>query len=123
MLLSVFLHTDPTSSPVNITAEALSSTVIRVLWGEVPAIDQNGIIRGYSVEYEPLEEGSGSTTINVINSETTLSGLQEYMLYNISVRAFTNVGPGPYSSPVTVITDEDCEFTTWPVLYILAVYS
>ena len=116
------MHTDPTSFPVNITAEAVSSTRIEVFWGQVPAIDRNGIICGYSVEYEPLEEGSGSTTINVADIGTTLAFLQEYMLYNISVRAFTNVGPGPYSSPVTVITDEDCEFSIG-VLYILAVYS
>ena len=35
--------------------------------------------------------------------------LQEYVNYTISVRAYTNAGAGPYSDPVTVLTNEDGE--------------
>ena len=36
-----------------------------------------------------------------------LTELEEYVEYNISVRAYTSVGPGPYSEEVTERTDED----------------
>ena len=35
-----------------------------------------------------------------------LIDLDEYVNYTISVRAFTNAGAGPYSDPVTVLTNE-----------------
>ena len=78
-------------------------------WEEVPAIDRNGIIVTYEVVFESVERNSTPKKQNVTASSrgTTLAGLQEYVRYNISVRASTSVGPGPYSTPLTVITDED----------------
>ena len=39
---------------------------------------------------------------------TNLTGLEEYVEYNITVRAYTSVGPGPYSDPpITERTMED----------------
>ena len=66
-------------------------------WTEVPEIDQNGIITQYEVMYEPLMTFGGHTTVNTTNLSITLMDLQEYLEYNISVRAYTSVGPGPYS--------------------------
>ena len=78
-------------------------------WEEVPAIDQNGIIINYEVEYEPLQftEELSTRTINAADLAVAIVGLEEYVEYNISVRAYTSVGPGPYSDPVTERTDED----------------
>ena len=36
-----------------------------------------------------------------------LTGLEEYVEYNISVRAYTRAGSGPHSDPVTKMTDMD----------------
>ena len=69
-------------------------------WTEVPEIDQNGIITEYEVMYEPLMTFGGlitTLTVNTTNLSITLMDLQEYLEYNISVRAYTSVGPGPYS--------------------------
>ena len=81
-------------------------------WEEVPAIDRNGIIVTYEVVFESVERNSTPKKQNVTASSrgTTLAGLQEYVRYNISVRASTSVGPGPYSTPLTVITDEDGKY-------------
>ena len=92
----------------------LSSTEIGVSWEEVPAINQNGIITMYEVQYIPLEIFGGqiSTTTVTVNVATTLlnlTGLEEYVEYNISVRAYTSAGPGPYSDPVAERTLEDGE--------------
>ena len=77
-----------------------------------PPIDQNGIITGYQLSYEPLTGVRGAVSLNLsaLSSGITLSGLDEFVSYNISVRAFTSVGPGPYSIPLTRVTDEDCKF-------------
>ena len=91
---------------------AESSTTIAVMWEEVPPIDQNGVITIYEVMYTPLETFGGtleSDTVNVSRSELSvnLTGLEEYVNYNISVRAYTSVGAGPYSVAMTVLTLQD----------------
>ena len=92
------------------TATAVSSTEIEVSWEEVPAIDENGLITVYEVLYTPLMTFEGqisSSTTNTSQLITTLTGLQEYVEYSISVRAYTSVGPGPYSDGVVERTFED----------------
>ena len=91
----------------------LSSTEIRVSWDEVPAIDQNGVITMYEVQFEPLQtfnETIFTNSVNITNTSmmyTVLMDLEEYVEYNISVRAYTSEGPGPYSDPVSDRTLED----------------
>ncbi len=88
------------------TATVLSSTEIQVNWTEVAEIDQNGVITEYEVMYEPLMTFGvlNTTTIRTINLFTVLFGLEKYVEYNISVRAYTRVGPGPYSVGIIKIT-------------------
>ena len=78
-------------------------------WEEVLAIDENGIIICYEIQFEPLEFTSVlmTDTINTTNLSAVITGLQEYVENNISVRAYTIIGPGPYSDPVTERTLED----------------
>ena len=93
-----------------------SSTEIRVSWEEAPAIDQNGEITVYEVQYEPLETFGGQISTSTVNTSMlsiNLTGLQEFVDYNISVRAYTSAGPGPYSDPVTERTLEDGEWQKW----------
>ena len=83
-----------------------------VRWNEVPPISQNGEIVGYDLVYEPLETFNGAIGLTFVNNlpalsaGLTLSGLEEYVSYKISVRASTQVGPGPFSVPLIVVTDE-----------------
>ena len=85
-------------------------------WGEVPAIDRNGIITQYEVEYEPLETFGGQiatmmTTTNATTFEQHLDNLEEYVVYSITVRAKTTAGIGVPSTPVLTQTDEDGELS------------
>ena len=81
-------------------------------WDEVPAIDQNGMIIIYEVQFDPLQFTGMLMTeyMNTTDMLVVLTGLQEYVDYNISVRAYTRVGPGPFSEDVTERTFEDREF-------------
>ena len=101
----------PASPPNNVNAVNISSTAIRVTWEEVPAIDWNGIITQYEVEYNQ-STFSGVTMYNTTTVDSStfmvdLTGLEEYVEYSIRVRAYTSVGAGPYSDVVNVITSED----------------
>ena len=81
-----------------------------VSWDEVPAVDRNGLITVYEVLYEPLETFEGfitSDSINTTDMMLILTGLQEFVEYNISVRAYTSEGSGPYSEEITEMTLED----------------
>ena len=46
-------------------------------------------------------------TMNTSNTSIVLGELQEYVEYNVSVRAYTSVGPGPFSPGVDNQTFED----------------
>ena len=103
-------HAVPDSPPSNVTATAQSSTSILVTWDMVPPMDQNGVITMYQVLYTPLQTfrgAIGTESMTVTEQMATLTGLQEYVEYNISVRAYTSVGAGPYSDGVVVRTSED----------------
>ena len=83
-----------------------------VKWGNVPAADQNGIIRSYTVTYKALPGGSNKTVVaNAPTTETTLTGLNEFTNYSITVFASTSKGGGNISDPIIVITDEDSKCT------------
>ena len=80
-------------------------------WEPVPAIDQNGVITQYEVEYNQTTFSAVSmyntTTVNSTTLMVDLTGLEEYVEYSIRVRAYTSVGAGPYSDLVNVTTNED----------------
>ena len=100
----------PSSSPGNITTIISSPITILVMWEEISVFDQNGVIIAYEVLYEPLDTFGGligTEAVNTSNTFITLSDLQEFVGYNISVRAYTNAGPGPYSDIITDMTPED----------------
>lgn len=82
-------------------------------WGDVPSVDQNGIIITYEVLLVPLETFGGLVTeqqLNSTNSSVVVTDLQEFLNYTISVRAYTIVGPGNYSDVIIRMTLEDGKF-------------
>ena len=80
-----------------------------VTWDEVPGLDQNGIIIDYEVQIEPLDFPADIMTnlVTTTNLSILVTGLEEYINYSIAVRAYTSVGAGQYSDPVTERTLED----------------
>ena len=107
----LYYHIAPDAPPTNVQVHSFSSTEIIVTWNSVPPINQNGIITMYEVLYQPLETFSEYIqTRNVSGTDqmaVILMDLEEFFDYNISVRAFTSAGVGPYSDEVTATTFED----------------
>lgn len=82
-----------------------------MVWDEIPAIDQNGLITLYEVEFnqstfnEVLMSNSVIVQSSVLVAD--LTELEEYVEYSIRVRAYTSVGAGPYSEVLMVTTSQD----------------
>ena len=109
----MFLLTVPSGSPTITEATAISPTEIVMSWNEVIPIDKNGIIIIYEVDYQPAQVSNGSMTVNFMNTTNTtisLSSLHESVQYNMTVRAYTRIGPGPFSSHVLNFTQEARKF-------------
>ncbi|XP_066595112.1 protein sidekick isoform X2 [Prorops nasuta] len=100
----------PSMGPINLEANATSSTTILVKWGDVPVEHQNGQIEGFKVYY-------GSSTRspyqykNIPSNTTftaTLTELRKFVQYHVQVLAYTRLGDGKLSTPpVRVQTFED----------------
>lgn len=103
----------PSNSPQNVTLRLASSTTINFTWDEVPHVDRNGLIITYEVYAEPLETFEHiliTHKINTTNMSVLLENLHPFVNYNISVRAYTSMGTGPFSNSVIVKTLQDRTF-------------
>ena len=111
MLLS---FAGPNAPPCNVQVHRRGSTSILVQWSNVPAANQNGVILSYTVTYKMLSDGSPQTkVVNAPTTQVTLTGLNEYTNYSITVFASTVKGDGNVSVPVFVITDEDSRLSVF----------
>ena len=76
-------------------------------WEAVQADLQNGIITGYNIRYQSLTENDNGFVESGPNSrQANLTGLKEFVDYNIALVAFTVRGNGP-PSVIVVRTDQD----------------
>ncbi|KYM76056.1 Protein sidekick [Atta colombica] len=100
----------PSLGPINVEANATSSTTILVRWGDVPVEHQNGQIEGFKVYYGANSRSTfqyknipSNTTFT-----TTLTELRKFVQYHVQVLAYTRLGDGALSTPpVRVQTFED----------------
>ena len=98
----------PNAPPAIVTGYNTSSTTLLVQWDEVPADEQNGVILTYTVNYTELSNGRKQTQhVTAPTTNASLTGLNEYSNYSITVFASTIKGDGNASEPIIVITDED----------------
>ncbi|XP_039293021.1 protein sidekick isoform X1 [Nilaparvata lugens] len=102
----------PSFGPMNVEANATSSTTILVKWGDVPQEHRNGQIEGFKVFYGMGPRSPHPVQVKDIPSNTTftttLTELRKYVVYSIQVLAYTRLGDGALSSPpIRVQTFED----------------
>ena len=104
----IVYHAEPDGAPRNVRGHNRSSTSISVSWDQVPVEQENGIITGYTIKYHSqTENDNGTVPAGPSERQKTISGLKEYVDYNIAVFASTVKGDGPLSSPVLVVrTDQ-----------------
>ena len=96
--------------------QTLGTQSIRVTICPPPQIDQNGLITGYTVSYtgNPFDTSTQSMIVSVSFSypatatecsTTTLTGLEEFNNYTVTVRAVNSIGSSDASSGVTAQTN------------------
>ncbi|CAG0880725.1 unnamed protein product [Cyprideis torosa] len=98
----------PLTPPEDVTCSQVTSTTISLSWR--PPRIPNGVIRGYVINYFILpqwEEPASSLRVENAVLRRTLRGLQPFSNYSISLLAFTAVGEGVLSAPITCFTLED----------------
>lgn len=121
----------PSGPPLNVRAEAKSSTEITVVWEAPDREHWNGILLGYYVGYQistsPEDkevnptQGFNFKTVEVrshFGGETVLSNLKKYSQYHLIVQAYTSQGSGPPSKEIAVQTLEDGEFFIQFLLFL-----
>ena len=113
----------PSGTPREVTRVNTTSTEITVQWREVPCIDRNGDIIGYTVRYYTIS-GSNITLRNYSDTVTTLVDLTPFTNYSIEVAAFNVNGTGPFSTLVYLRTDSDSKWETTlsPFLYSIKLF-
>ncbi|EDV21450.1 uncharacterized protein TRIADDRAFT_30409, partial [Trichoplax adhaerens] len=99
------LQAVPSSPPTNVSIIPISARSISVSWQPPPISDQNGIITNYSISYYSTKRSHGGEM--QVSSETAsfvIRQLIPYTDYNITVKASTIIGFGPYSMGILTRT-------------------
>ncbi|PFX14396.1 Receptor-type tyrosine-protein phosphatase delta [Stylophora pistillata] len=104
----------PRGGPANVLPAEVNKTTFNISWPLLSRELSNGDIILYNVKEELLSRGTRlkrasltSKTVNTTNTFILLSGLLLCSQYQVSVRAYTKVGPGPYGPPVELPTTAD----------------
>ena len=108
MIVGCTISPGATVAPRSVTATVVSSTVISVQWdGLDPCRHANGLIVLYRVQYTEVASGVVQSRDvagewNVMNAETSLTGLTPSTSYSIQVAAVNEDDDvGLYSHPLT----------------------
>ncbi|XP_065344124.1 cell adhesion molecule Dscam1 isoform X3 [Cloeon dipterum] len=104
------LEDAPSMSPENVRCRKSTSQSIEVTWEPPPVEGRNGIIQGYKVTHQAVDEwfdGEGAETKVTSSLKTTLQSLAKFTNYTVSVLAFTAGGDGVRSDALLCRTEED----------------
>jgi hypothetical protein len=95
----------PEKGPPSVKAIKINETTFLVTWQPLPRDDRNGVITKYEINWQYIQNGprtkrSVGKPFTVTTQETnfTLYNLKLHEQYQVYVRAFTKVGPGPNST-------------------------
>ena len=102
--MCVYFLTVPTAPSLLMIVNVTNSTV-SLSW--MPPDTTNGIVTQYEIQYRE-NDSSGFTSLNITNNTLThtVAGLSSNTEYMFRVRAYTVVGHGPSSNPITDYTDK-----------------
>jgi len=104
----------PSVGPANVSYVASNKTTFNISWVPLSIENSHGMVILYDVKEEFLPRGkrqkrspSNSTTLNTTATYVVLYDLLLCSQYHVSVRAYTKVGPGPYSQPMVLETSSE----------------
>ena len=91
---------------IEVSDEELTSTSFILYWSAPPPEDHNGLIRHYIIRCTELDTGIMFQLLAVNVTERLVDSLHPFYSYTCAIAAVT-VAEGPYSSSVTVATEQD----------------
>lgn len=103
------ISTVPNEPPVILEANSTTSTSITLKWSAVTQLNAASL-RGYAIVYKKV---TGKFQVDYMKSvsptqrEVTLDDLDKFTNYILRVFAFTSLGNGVSSEPVSLQTQED----------------
>ena len=125
-LLSFCFLLGPSVGPSNVSYAISNKTTFNISWAPLSIEKSHGKVILYDVKEEFLSRGKhqrrSPTNSRTLSTTATFVVLYDLLLcsqYNVSVRAYTKVGPGPYSQPMALETSSEYNHNIL-VLYILA---
>ena len=80
----------------------ITSTSVSVSWDAIDCTERNGIITGYTVEFQ--EQGGARIPGEVVNQTFTASELTPNMNYTFRVAGVNSNGTGPFTDIITILT-------------------
>ena len=114
IIIYIYFSPAPIIAPQNVIAAAINATAISVCFDPPIGSSQNGIITSFNVASigSTFQTSQLVTTVTISPTEyplnrtvcTTLTNLQEYNTYTISVLLINSAGSGPPSADITVLT-------------------
>ena len=106
-----FSSLEPSVGPDKVSFSEVNKTTFNISWAPLTREQSYGTVILYDVKEELVSRGKrrkrsplNSRTVNATATFVFLHGLQLCSQYNVSVRAYTAVGPGPYGQPVKLVT-------------------
>jgi len=83
-------------------------TSLSVFWNPPPFPDQNGVITGYRVIINNVNQSS-ERTIDITITSFTAKDLKQLEVYDIRVAAMTAIGLGPfYATRIQILAHSKC---------------
>ena len=102
----------PSHPPENTTLVGNTSTSLNISWSAVPPEFVHGVLRGYVIEYWPVDDvnDTANTTVEPWKTEVEITNLKKFTNYTIKFAAMTAKGVGNWSEIIVMRTDEDSKF-------------
>ncbi|KAI6661003.1 Phosphatidylinositol phosphatase PTPRQ-like isoform X5 [Oopsacas minuta] len=100
----LLLESVPNVAP-SITHSSSGPTWIYVVWQEIDGINRNGVITHYEIRYtQSLDTEYVYFIVSAPVLQANITGLILDTFYTVDIRAYTIIGPGPYSLEVSLLT-------------------
>ena len=120
----------PSVGPANVSFVSFNKTTFNISWAPLRREKSHGKVVLYDVKEELLSRGkrrkrspSNNRTLRTTATFVVLYDLPLCSRYNVSVRAYTKAGPGPYTQPNVLETSSEynhkctclytCPCNTW----------
>ncbi len=110
---SVFLSPEPSGAPQNFTAIGMGSSSVKLQWDLPARKHRNGEIIKYELMYHKRSDETEDYTTNTTDTYEIIEGLEMNTDYIFKIRAYTSMGPGPWSNRLPFRTFGHCTYSLY----------